>query len=118
MPGFRSPRKKALPLADGMATVAVWTRSHRRPDVPDSRPPYRWPDPDRDHANGDFIPGADVVELLEHGLRLDSDDPVDAQSPQADPGAAGPSDRDDEPAPLVAIDLGDTPVIDLDAGDD
>lgn len=67
---------------------------------------------------GDFIPGADVVELLEHGLRLDSDDPVDAQSPQADPGAAGPSDRDDEPAPLVAIDLGDTPVIDLDAGDD
>lgn len=23
-----------------------------------SRPPYRWPDPDRDYANGAFIPGA------------------------------------------------------------
>ncbi|MBA3910109.1 MAG: alpha/beta hydrolase [Rhodobacter sp.] len=22
-----------------------------------TRPPYRWPDPDRDYANGDFIPG-------------------------------------------------------------
>jgi len=26
--------------------------------VPQSRPAYRWPDPDRDYANGDFIPGA------------------------------------------------------------
>ena len=26
--------------------------------MPDSRTPYRWPDPDRDYANGDFIPGA------------------------------------------------------------
>jgi len=26
---------------------------------------------------GDFIPGADVVELLEHGLRVDGDDGVD-----------------------------------------
>ena len=26
--------------------------------MPHSRPPYRWPDPDRDYANGDFIPGA------------------------------------------------------------
>jgi len=24
----------------------------------DVRPPYRWPDPDRDYLNGDFIPGA------------------------------------------------------------
>lgn len=26
--------------------------------MPDSRPRYRWPDPDRDYANGDFIPKA------------------------------------------------------------
>lgn len=26
--------------------------------MPQSRPAYRWPDPDRDYANGDFIPGA------------------------------------------------------------
>ena len=26
--------------------------------MPHSRPAYRWPDPDRDYANGDFIPGA------------------------------------------------------------
>ncbi|NPD15946.1 alpha/beta hydrolase [Xinfangfangia sp. D13-10-4-6] len=25
-----------------------------------TRPPYRWPDPDRDYANGDFIEGADL----------------------------------------------------------
>ncbi|MBN8632821.1 MAG: alpha/beta hydrolase [Rhodobacterales bacterium] len=25
-----------------------------------SHPPYRWPDPDRDYANGAFIPGADA----------------------------------------------------------
>lgn len=58
---------------------------------------------------GDFIPGADVVELLEQGLRVDPDDePVVTAS---DEGA--PSD-----GPLVAVDLGDQPVIDLDAGDD
>lgn len=58
---------------------------------------------------GDFIPGADVVELLEQGLRVDPDDePVVAAS---DEGAASDG-------PLVAVDLGDQPVIDLDAGDD
>ncbi len=80
---------------------------------------------------GDFIPGADVVELLEHGLRLDTDDLTEGPGTEADPRGDGPSDvgtesvaaepvgpEDDEPGPLVAIDLGDTPVIDLDAGDD
>jgi segregation and condensation protein B len=58
---------------------------------------------------GDFIPGADVVELLEQGLRVDPDDETVVAA--SDEGA--PSD-----GPLVAVDLGDQPVIDLDAGDD
>jgi len=76
---------------------------------------------------GDFIPGADVVELLEMGLRVD-EDPV-ADSSAGEPGAAAgrdgagglDSDADDSDGPrgpLIAIDLGDEPVIDLDAGDD
>ncbi len=76
---------------------------------------------------GDFIPGADVVELLEHGLRLDvdeADEPAEgptepAERADAEPGAGFRSGTaSDRPGPLVAIDLGDTPVIDLDAGDD
>lgn len=74
---------------------------------------------------GDFIPGADVVELLEQGLRAEPDDPAVPGEPAA--GAAGPTD------PAVATDaaeatggtdadgaivLPDGPVIDLDAGDD
>jgi len=76
---------------------------------------------------GDFIPGADVVELLETGLRVD-EDPV-ADSSAGEPGAAAgrdgsggldsdADDRDGRRGPLIAIDLGDEPVIDLDAGDD
>lgn len=76
---------------------------------------------------GDFIPGADVVELLEMGLRVD-EDPV-ADSSAGEPGAAAgrdgaggldsdADDRDGRRGPLIAIDLGDEPVIDLDAGDD
>lgn len=66
---------------------------------------------------GDFIPGADVVELLEQGLRFDADD-SDSQ-PAADP-SAEPADglvveAPAEGEPLIGIDLGDTPVIDLDA---
>lgn len=56
---------------------------------------------------GDFIPGADVVELLEQGLRVDPD-----EEPAA-PADAAPTD-----GPLIGVDLGDTPVIDLDAADD
>ncbi len=67
---------------------------------------------------GDFIPGADVVELLEHGLRFDADDPTEGPSPEAPTTEGGPPALGDESGPLVAIDLGDTPVIDLDAGDD
>jgi segregation and condensation protein B len=33
---------------------------------------------------GDFIPGADVVELLEHGLRIDDDEPSSADAPTPD----------------------------------
>jgi acetyl esterase/lipase len=29
-----------------------------------SRPPYRWPDPDRDYANGAFIPGSAIYPEL------------------------------------------------------
>jgi segregation and condensation protein B len=58
---------------------------------------------------GDFIPGADVVELLEQGLRVDPDD---------EPVAAASDDGAPLDGPLVAVDLGDQPVIDLDAGDD
>lgn len=76
---------------------------------------------------GDFIPGADVVELLEQGLRVDSDD-----GPGAEGGPTGQAEEatgddgggtDSRPTdgrdsgPLIAIDLGDTPVIDLDSDD-
>jgi segregation and condensation protein B len=58
---------------------------------------------------GDFIPGADVVELLEQGLRVDPDD---------EPVATAPAEGTPSDGPLVAVDLGEQPVIDLDAGDD
>lgn len=48
---------------------------------------------------GDFIPGADVVELLEHGLRVDTDDGevvVDLSEGAASEGA-GESGPDDAP---------------------
>ncbi len=73
---------------------------------------------------GDFIPGADVVELLEQGLRVDPDEPVTTGDEDGASDAGGdPRDdhaRDDAPGdgPMIAVDLGDAPVIDLDAGDD
>lgn len=57
---------------------------------------------------GDFVPGADIVELLEEGLRIEADE-------ADDPPPSGPADDHEDGAPLRAIDLGDTPVIDLDA---
>jgi segregation and condensation protein B len=60
---------------------------------------------------GDFVPGADVVELLEQGLRVDPDE--DAPTTAGDAGEPGGGD-----GPLIAVDLGEHPVIDLDAGDD
>ena len=62
---------------------------------------------------GDFIPGADVVELLEQGLRadpLDDELPTDADGPaDAD---AGPDPGDDGPPHVV--DLVDVEVIGID----
>ncbi|MHB1139871.1 MAG: SMC-Scp complex subunit ScpB [Microthrixaceae bacterium] len=59
---------------------------------------------------GDFIPGADVVELLEHGLRIDDDEP---EAPVAggggDPAAA--SAGADAASPEVAA--GDDYTVDL-----
>jgi segregation and condensation protein B len=62
---------------------------------------------------GDFIPGADVVELLEQGLRVDPDDDAGPV-----PGDAAADERTGSDGPLIAVDLGEHPVIDLDAGDD
>ena len=64
---------------------------------------------------GDFIPGADVVELLEQGLRVDDDEPVVVADGD---GGDGGEDAARADGPLIAVDLGDLPVIDLDAGDD
>lgn len=61
---------------------------------------------------GDFIPGADVVELLEQGLTV-SEDPSGGQDAAASAEREAAGD-----GPLVAVDLGEHPVIDLDAGDD
>jgi segregation and condensation protein B len=65
---------------------------------------------------GDFIPGADVVELLEQGLRVDPDEASTASD--EDGTAADPSDDAPGDGPIIAVDLSDAPVIDLDAGDD
>jgi segregation and condensation protein B len=61
---------------------------------------------------GDFVPGADVVELLEVGLRVE-DDPAPSAEAESDQGA----DATTEDGPLVAVDLGELPIIDLDAPD-
>lgn len=63
---------------------------------------------------GDFIPGADVVELLEQGLRVDAlDEPVPGPGEdRADGAGDGPSATSDD------IVLADGPVVDLDAGTD
>jgi segregation and condensation protein B len=62
---------------------------------------------------GDFIPGADVVELLEQGLTMDEPSESDGD------GGAAAAERDAAGGgPMLAVDLGEHPVIDLDAGDD
>jgi segregation and condensation protein B len=69
---------------------------------------------------GDFIPGADVVELLEQGLRVDPDEPVVVSDEESAAGGDDEPTSGDAPVdgPIIAVDLGDAPVIDLDAGDD
>lgn len=68
---------------------------------------------------GDFIPGADVVELLEQGLRFDdtssTDDAPSESAGGPSPAIDGDVAQDAGDGPLIAVDLGDTPVIDLDA---
>lgn len=71
---------------------------------------------------GDFIPGADVVELLEHGLRFDADDDApDSDSPDTDspdtdapPADAGPG----HDAGAIEAEVGDEDemVVDLSDG--
>lgn len=61
---------------------------------------------------GDFIPGADVVELLEHGLRATGDDPV-APTEQV-PATTGESDGG---AVVVEHDTADVDGTDLDGMD-
>jgi segregation and condensation protein B len=71
---------------------------------------------------GDFIPGADVVELLEQGLRADPDDgpaaePADGVGSATGPGSAdsaGSDDAGDAAGSGPTIVLPDGPVIDLD----
>jgi segregation and condensation protein B len=63
---------------------------------------------------GDFIPGADVVEMLEQGLRVDPiDDDVADQAEAADEGEDGTDGGD----PVGDIVLPDGPAIDLDGPD-
>ena len=70
---------------------------------------------------GDFVPGADVVELLEQGLRVEADD---AERAAADDGgtddqSTGGDDGDDDGADDgVTVDITDPVPIDLDAEDD
>lgn len=67
---------------------------------------------------GDFVPGADVVELLEQGLRVDEDERADGPGDGDGDGVGGDDGRaGGGDGPLIAVDLGDTPVIDLDADD-
>lgn len=72
---------------------------------------------------GDFIPGADVVEMLEQGLRADSDEPIEASATTGDgvrdahdadgaDDAAG-DDPPDEPLAEAVIDLTGDDVISL-----
>ncbi len=75
---------------------------------------------------GDFVPGADVVELLEHGLRVESDQaesaPVD-EAPGGDEPAADEPEGDRPEADRTAddgvtVDITDPVPLDLDAEDD
>jgi segregation and condensation protein B len=74
---------------------------------------------------GDFIPGADVVELLEQGLRVEAledpvaptDDDSASHDDSATDGADGSGAPDAGPA-TDAIVLDDGPVVDLDTGSD
>lgn len=65
---------------------------------------------------GDFVPGADVVELLEQGLRVEADD---AERAAADDGGTDEQPGDDDGADDgVTVDITDPVPIDLDAEDD
>lgn len=73
---------------------------------------------------GDFIPGADIVELLEHGLRLDEPDSASGSAEDTtstDAGSRDPVGGDaagnGSAKPFIGVDLADEPVIDLDAPD-
>jgi segregation and condensation protein B len=67
---------------------------------------------------GDFIPGADVVELLEHGLRVDADDEVGAsvtstsQDDTTGQGATGSGDEAPSGRPATPV-IGDDFTVDL-----
>ena len=70
---------------------------------------------------GDFVPGADVVELLEQGLRVEADDAERAASDDGgtDDQSTGGDDGDDDGADDgVTVDITDPVPIDLDAEDD
>lgn len=75
---------------------------------------------------GDFIPGADVVEMLEHGLRVDSDE-IEVPPALDDSGASAEDTSVDgaqgdgaqgADGVEVTVDLTDVSHIDLDAEDD
>lgn len=61
---------------------------------------------------GDFVPGADVVELLEQGLRMEAEGDEQGGAAAAEAAAAAAAGE-----PMVAVDLGETALIDLDADD-
>ena len=79
---------------------------------------------------GDFIPGADVGELLEHGLRIDDDESpapsddaaTDAAGDAAAAGAEGDAAPADDPDGEYTVDLAELSergsIIDLDADTD
>lgn len=64
---------------------------------------------------GDFIPGAEVVELLEQGLRAEEQAPGDGTGPPAEQPSGGSDTGGAEDGVVV---LPDGPVIDLDALED
>ena len=72
---------------------------------------------------GDFVPGADVVELLEQGLRVETDpQPAASDRDEGDEGTAGDEgaadDDGDETDDGVTVDITDPVPLDLDAEDD
>ena len=73
---------------------------------------------------GDFVPGADVVELLEQGLRVEAD-PADQAAGQTESDQPGPDQTDTDADQAadgtddgVTVDITDPIPLDLDAEDD